>query len=250
MSDNDEMHPFAALAPSPMSAPSGSRPAGRRHRLMPDQAMKRRGWFAAASIAAASFLDVLVVQLTVPFEGGRVLLPLDLSRPAVIVAVYAGLLSLLFVLSLVARKLLLFGARGARILVLLAVVLLLARGLLAWQGSGAPFDRARAARTVARLRDADERVREYRRLHGRLPTDLREAGLSGRDLEDEWRHEFRFELLPGANGYRLWSDGAPAGRRGLEDYYPRLTIERAEEDKSLPPRKVLAPTPPRRDTRP
>lgn len=125
------------------------------------------------------------------------------------------------------RKTLVQAARGARIIVLLTAVLLAARGVLAVQGSGAPFDRARAARTVAKLRHVDERVQEFQRARGRFPTDLRELGLSRQALVDELRHELQFELLPEASGFRLWVEGAPLGRHGLEDYYPRPTIERA-----------------------
>lgn len=199
---------------------------------MSEQALKRRGWLGAAVIAAISFADVLAVQLTVPAEGGRVLLPLDLSKPAVVTILYGAVLALLLLSWLFLQKTLVQAARGARIIVLLAAVLLAARGILAVQGSGAPFDRARAARTVAKLRQVDERVQEFHRVRGRFPTDLRELGLSRQELADEWRHELRFELLPGASGYRLWAEGAPVGRHGLEDYYPRLTIERA--GKSFP----------------
>lgn len=197
---------------------------------MPEQALRRRAWFGAVVIAAMSFLDVLAVHLTVPAEGGRVLLPLDLSRPAVVAALYAAVLVLMLLSWFFFRKALLQAARGARIIVLLAAVLLAARGVFAVQGSGAPFDRARAARTVGRLRYVDERVKEFHRVRGRFPADLRELGLPRHELVDEWRHELRFELLPGATGYRLWAEGAPVGKSGLEDYYPRLTIERDGKD--------------------
>jgi hypothetical protein len=142
---------------------------------------------------------------------------------------YAGALVLVLLSWLLFRKAYLRAARGARILVLLAVVLLAARGVLAMRGSSAPFDRARAARTVARLRYVDERVQTFYRTHGRLPFDLYELGLPRQELVDEWRHGLKYARRSGVPGYRLWAEGAPVGKPGLEDYYAKLTIEHTGE---------------------
>lgn len=197
---------------------------------MPIQAMRTRAWVAALGIAALSLLDILVIRATEPRLDREPFLSLDLSRESTLVTLYGALLSISLVAWFLLRRKYLTGSRGARVLVFAAVALLGARGVLATAGSRAAFDRARAARTVAKLRVVDQRLQEFSHANGRLPVALTELGLSTQELTDEWRRTIRYAPQPERRSYRLWSEGAPPGKPGLEDFYGRLSINHSPED--------------------
>lgn len=182
-----------------------------------------RAWSAAIGIAILSFLDIVAIRATVPTSGGRAPLPLDLSESGSVIGIYSVALTVVLVAWLLLGRRYLRGSRGASAIVLLFLALLVGRGVLATIGSRAPFDRARAARTVGKLRYVDERLQTFYQAHQRLPAALDEMGLSVSDLTDEWGQRFHFVPRADRMGYQVWSGGAPAGKPELGDYYPRLT---------------------------
>jgi hypothetical protein len=192
--------------------------------------MKARVWVAAIGIAVLSLADILVIRATVPQLNHGPFLDLDLSREGTVVAIYGAVLAAVVTVWLLFHKRYLAGSRGARLLVLGCVVLLGVRGVFATSGSRAAFDRARAARTVAKLRVVDQRLQEFTHTHGRLPAALAELGLSTQELTDEWRRTIRYSQHPDQKGYRVWSEGAPPGKPGLEDFYERLAIDRSSAE--------------------
>lgn len=186
--------------------------------------MRVRAWLAAVGVLLLSLLDFPVIRATAPAVDRGPLLPLDLAHGNGIVATYAALLVIVLVALLILRLRYMRGMRNAQIVAIAGIVLLFGRGVLATIGSRAPFDRARAARTVVKLRDLDAHLQNFVRIHSAPPSNLSELHLSPPELLDEWRHAFRYERHPDQQGYRIWSDGVPRQRPELEDFYARLSI--------------------------
>lgn len=193
---------------------------------MSSEALKMRTWITVSLLALVSFCDVALVLLTVPGANGKPVLPLDLSEGSALDVIYGVAIAVFLASALLSRRVLQAGPRLPRAVAVLFGVFLVGRGALTTLGPRPPFDRARAAKTAARLRLVDERLQQVSRTSGSVPRTLDELGLAPDELIDEWRVKFQYVPLAGGRGYRLWSSGVPPGKPALQDYYPRLVIER------------------------
>lgn len=99
-------------------------------------------------------------------------------------------------------------ARGTSIALFLLLIVRAGVILSAYSG---PVDRARTARTAARVRGAETRVTDFWGRTHRLPANLEEAGVDSEERIDGWGFSLRYEVDPDDHGFSVTAIGVPKG---------------------------------------